>query len=1333
MIYANMNIQDFIKHIVTQDSINDILNSCETSSCKGFVYERLYDIIIKFGFCDIFPNSMYNHVVGNVNTLNTKVLNNYSNYLNEKVISGNSSGCSDITLKNKITSEYIFISSKYSKNDKKVSSYNIQDIITMIDHNKKIYRQYKIYLIVPDKNAVLNKLKTTNKSSKYITNHITNDNMLDENDLINYFLKFKKNITKNLEDINSWTEIYLNSKNSLNLRFHQELITHKTLNLINKGNKSFLWGCKCRSGKTFMVGGLISKQYNATKHLNVMIITPAPTETAPQFTDELFNKFNDFSSFRVNNIEKLSDVNKIEPGASNIIVISKQLLQRHVDNNAITQIKNLSINYIFFDENHYGGTTSLSKQIMNTYSSKDTIKIYLTATFCKPLKEWDLLPECQMYWDIEDEQISKSILLNKANLSKLKDRHGKQYIDLVVNYYASLGLSIREIFEPYKFMPNLHLITNMFDSERYDIIKNSIMGSCYGFSFNVLLSLNKDGKFNYNNEIKTVLRYITGSEKEIDYKMGDKSIFARINKSSSRHSFTQLWFLPSENIDAVSQNLKLLMMEDKILKQYNILCVNRGNSDLAKNVKNEILNQETAAKLEGKLGLILLAGNMLNLGITINSCDIVILMNNTLSSDKVMQQMYRCMTEDFGKTCGFVVDLNISRVLQTVMNYCTFSANKTIEDKVNYLIENHLINIDIDMLDNKNVSIDVIINKLITFWKSDPINNFKMLLRNLDDDYIIFDNPTQKMVNKMFMNSIKTSNVSATIAFNDVQQDVQSGKCMIKQQLTGIDKEDTTKVVEISFTKDILPFIIPLACILTIQNNNKNFVKMLTDIKNDAALLEIFDDQCLIWWNSKNLINFVQTIVSKYFDKTSNVHNVSIQFKLSMQSLIDNPKEMLTLVAECLKPKVIEKKVFGEVFTPIEFINDKMLSDIEKYWKKKTKKNIWENEFLTWYDPAAGMGNYPIAIYYKLMNGLKTKIPNEMLRKKHIIEKQLYMGELNKKNCFILKQIFNIDGKLNLNLYEGDTLKINLQTVFSRKKFDIIIGNPPYNEELTKVGAKPLYNKFIEYYINKCNILSFIVPSRWFSGGKGLDKFRNMMINRTDIVYIKHFSDASKIFGNLVEIKGGVNYFLVDVVHNGLCEYNDALVKFNNFDIILDSKFYGLINKLDGAPTLVEIYMGRCFGIESNDKNLTDDSKLVKCYVSQQKGFVKYISKNHIKKDYLFYKVITARAAFGANSGFGNTFIGLPNEIHTGSYISFKVKSLEEAKSLESYMKCKLPNLLLSLRKSSQDISEATCKWIVLPPLNKIWLDNDIYKYFKLTTEEIKLVKSVKISGFAKN
>ena len=1359
--FIKMNVGEFINKLIKYNSIDEILDTCETQGNKkniqgnkGNVFERIGNTTIKTGFCDKFPNSQFYHMIGNVNNGKLKKLESFNEYLNEKVSSGNSGGCSDITLYDKINNKYIFISSKYPKTQedikkqKSVEYYDLAKIIAMIDDNKHIYKDFDIYLLVPDKKSVLEKVLNANKSSNYITKYMTEDKIIDKSDLNKYFLKFKFEIIKQkaLNERINYDELFLGEKENLNLRFHQDLITSKTSSLIEEGHKCFLWGCKCRSGKTYMTGGIIIKQYEIKQKLNVLIITPAPTETSPQFTDDLFNKFRDFSLFKIHNIEGSKEISSIVLDKNNIFVMSKQLLQKYIRTDkidkTIMKIKDLKLDIIVFDENHFSGTTDLSKAILSSYSTDKTIKIYLTATYSKPLQEWNISNECQMYWDIEDEQICKSIISDNTNINKLVEKHG-DIVKNMIQYKNKNGDTIEDIFKPYLRMPDLYLITNMFDSQRYDIIKENIMGTCYGFSFDVLFSLNKDKQFNYKKEVKTVLRYVTGSEKEQDYKSGDKSIFTRINSLCKRTPFTQIWFLPSDNINDISQNLKTLMFEDKILKNYNVLCINRKNDDLAKDIKEEITKYEIITKSEGKAGLILLAGNMLTLGITINSCDIVMLMNNALSADKVMQQMYRCMTEGDNKKMGFVVDLNISRVIQTCINYTVYKNDMSNEDKMRYLINNHLINIDVDMMEHKKISSEVIVKKLMDIWKGDPLNSFKSLIKRIDDDHIEFDNHTQKLLNASFVNSVKDDKVDTKVEVKDSDDELQvlpDGKERVKKNTDNEsydnsdkeeEKEEEKEEPKISFQKDVLPYVIPLVCILTIINKNKDFIMMLNDIKHNEELLEIFDDMCLIWWNKKGLINIIKNIIEKFFDKNSNTFNVSIQFKMSIQSLLDRPKELLELINECLKPKTVEKKSFGEVFTPMNFINDKMLKDIEDYWMTKYNKNIWEDETLTFYDPTTGMGNFPIAIYYKLFEGLRNKIPNDEKRKKHIIEKQLYMGELNKKNCFVIKQIFNINNEYKLNLYEGDTLKIDTYKAFGIKKFSVVVGNPPYNKEVKIHNVSlPLYNEFIEYYIDKCNLLSFIVPSRWFSGGKGLDKFREMMINRTDILYIKHYDDACKIFGNTVDIKGGVNYFLIDNNYEGLCNYNGSMIKFNNFDIVMDSKYYNIVNKLLDNEKLNDLYLGRYFGIESNDKNLTDDNKLVKCYVSQQKGFIKYIDKKFIKKEYDFYKIITPKASFGGSSGFGNTFIGTTNEVHTGSYISFKVSNENEAKSLLSYIKCKLPNFMLSLRKMSHNLCEDTCKWIPLVPLNKEWTDEEVYKYFKLSEDEIKLVKETKVSGY---
>jgi len=1180
--FTGMNVHNFIDYIITFDNVHDVLDICKTQSEKGFIFERLFDIVIKFGFCDIFTNNKFNHLIGNSNNGKLRILENLNKYVNdEKVISGNSGGCSDITLQNRKNGTYIFISSKYPKStddiqkQKSVDYYDIQNIVAMATENKHIYKSYKIYLVVPNKKRVLDKVINANKSSEYITKHMTKHNILDMDDLNRYFISFKHDIIKNKKRYSpiNYNEIYLTTKERLTLRFHQELIVQKTSTLIEEGNKSFLWGCKCRSGKTYMIGGIINKQFDIKKKLNVLIITPAPTETSPQFTEDLFNKFSDFNNFKIHNIKGSKSLDTIEMGNSNIFVMSKQLLQKYTNDNTITSIKKLHLDIIGFDENHFSGTTDLSRDILTSYCSKNTVKIYLTATYNKPLKEWNIPLECQMYWDIEDEQICKSILLDNSNISKLKEKHGDEYIANTIKHYSNMGFSINDIFKSYEKMPDLHLITNMFDSQRYEILKETLNGNNenkIGFCFDTLFGLNKTKtKFRFENEVKTILRYISGSQKEED---GEKTIFTRIHKicceKETRLPFTQIWFLPSDNINEISTCLMELMSLNTVLKKYNVLCINRKNKDLAKDIKDEINKKEIETIGEEKQGLILLAGNMLTLGITLNLCDSVILMNNSLSSDKVLQQMYRCMTEGKNKKIGFVVDLNISRVLNTCVNYTICKNTMSVNDKVKYLIENHLINIDIDMMENKKINSDVIVKKLMDIWKEDPVNGFRTLLRKLDNDYEEFDNATQKIINKTFVKTTKNDRINVELKLKDIDDDVQilpTGRERVKNDdeldsgdddmdneedcMDDVDDEENHET-RISFTKDVLPYVIPLTCILTIKNSNMDFVKMLNDIKKNPELLEIFDDQCLIWWNKKDLIDLIKDIVDKYFDKSSNTYNISVQFKLSLKSLIDNPKELLELINDCLKPKDIEKKKFGEVFTPMKLVNEML---------DKLPVDVWSNKKLKWLDPCCGMGNFPVAIYLRLMEGLKECVINDGKRKKYILEKMLYMSELNKKNVLICKQIFDINNKYKLNIYEGDSLNADYKKEFGIENFDVIVGNPPYNASGTKASGNTIWQSFVNNSINqvkKNGYVCFIHPNGWRKPNTERGKFYGLfeqMTRDNTMIYLeihdtkdgmKQFNCGTRYDWYVLQKKKNTNNKTTildqnNVLHNiNLCKYN---------------------------------------------------------------------------------------------------------------------------------------------------------------------------------------------------
>ena len=265
-----------------------------------------------------------------------------------------------------------------------------------------------------------------------------------------------------------------------------------------------------------------------------------------------------------------------------------------------------------------------------------------------------------------------------------------------------------------------------------------------------------------------------------------------------------------------------------------------------------------------------------------------------------------------------------------------------------------------------------------------------------------------------------------------------------------------------------------------------------------------------------------------------------------------------------------------EVFTPPKIAN--AMLDL-------LPKELFCNPETKFLDPCSKSGVFLREIAKRLLDGLKTQIPDLQKRVDHIFKNQIYGISLtnltsllsrrsvycckyaNKKysvtdfktesgnifwteanhlwinekclHCGISKTSFDAQFSSKTEKHAYQFIHNKMPGELQEMKFDVIIGNPPYQMSDgggTGSSAIPLYHRFVEKA--KClnpRFLTMIIPSRWFTGGKGLDYFRDEMLHDERIRELHDFGNANDCFPG-VAIEGGVCYFLWDREQKGLCK-----------------------------------------------------------------------------------------------------------------------------------------------------------------------------------------------------
>ena len=474
-----------------------------------------------------------------------------------------------------------------------------------------------------------------------------------------------------------------------------------------------------------------------------------------------------------------------------------------------------------------------------------------------------------------------------------------------------------------------------------------------------------------------------------------------------------------------------------------------------------------------------------------------------------------------------------------------------------------------------------------------------------------------------------------------------------------------------------------------------------------------------------------------------------------------------------------------EVFTPPELAN-RMLDMLPQ--------ELFSDSSATFLDPACKSGVFLREIAKRLIKGLEREIPDLQTRLDHIFRKQLFglaitelTGLLSRRSLYCSKfpngkysvvRFRDEQGNIRFGRVEhewengkcrfcgasqsqwdrGDALEShaysfihadNPEELFNMK-FDVIISNPPYqiDDGGNSASASPIYDRFV-LQAQKLNpkYLVMIIPARWYTGGKGLDKFRDSMLSDERISVLNDFVNSKDCFSGL-SVSGGICYFLWDRNHRGECRFttcnsgkiSTAMRNLHEFPVFVRyNEAINVIHKVvhTKEKSLVEIITSRNpYGIPTNARGQSTNFKgAYKLISSEGEGYINQSDILSNQESANAFKVMITRIMrehagepdkTGQLGVLATIRLLRPKEVCTDTYITAGCfHSQEEAENLANYLRGKFARFLLLQAAASINLSRATYRFVPMQDFSKPWTDEELYRKYKLEPDEIAFIESM--------